>query len=106
MGPMHAKRDTPKKFKQAGKRTQCLFAIGGPRQTANEGSSSYDLVRLCALRLALQPQRSQPVHIFDRRLVPGMLLLQRAFDLRLTALVFIENSFGCFAVFCAHNACF
>jgi hypothetical protein len=64
------------------------------------------LVRLWGLRVALQPERSQAVHIFDHRLVPSMLFLEGILNLRLATLVFIEYRFGYFAVFCAHHACF
>jgi hypothetical protein len=67
--------------------------------------AARDLVRLSGLRVALQPQRSQAVHIFDRRIVLGMLLLKGVLDLRLTAFVFIENRFGYFVGLCAHQGC-
>ena len=60
-------------------------------------------MRLLGLRVALQPQRSQAVHIFDHRLLPGMLLLEGILNLRLPTLVLIEYGFGHFAMFCAHH---
>jgi hypothetical protein len=70
------------------------------------GGLDCGLVRLSALRVALQAQRPQAVHVFYRRLVPGMLLVEGILDLRLPALVFVKYRFGDFALFCAHKSCF
>jgi hypothetical protein len=78
------------------------------KRDAKEAGAGGDcrLVRLLRLRFVLQAQRPQAVHIFDRGLVPGLLLLESVLNLRLATHVFLKCRFGYFAVFCSHHAYF
>jgi hypothetical protein len=68
-----------------------------------ESTPQYHLLSLSALRFALQPEESQALHIFHRRLMPSLLLLKGDMNLCLPTLVLVEDRFGYFAMFRAHS---
>jgi hypothetical protein len=55
------------------------------------------------LRVSLQPERFQALHIFDRGLMPGMLLVEGVINFSLLPFALVECRFGHFAIFCAHH---
>jgi hypothetical protein len=55
------------------------------------------------LCLALQPKRSQAIHVFNSRFPPRTLLLESHVYFGFPTLIFIKRGFGHFAVFCVHD---
>jgi hypothetical protein len=55
------------------------------------------------MRVSLQPERSQAVHIFDHSLMSNMLLLEGIINLSLPPFAFFEYRFGHFAIFGDHH---
>ena len=53
-------------------------------------------------RLALLPQYSQALHVFDRRFVPRLFWSDRLIYFGLSTLVPVKRKFGGFAAFCVH----
>jgi hypothetical protein len=54
------------------------------------------------IRVALQPQQSQAMHILDRRVVPRVFLLEGLIYFGFSALVSAKSGFSGFAALCVH----
>jgi hypothetical protein len=68
-----------------------------------QGAIENGLVPLWVIRVALQPERSQTLHIFHRRFMLSVFLPEGTVNFRLPPFAFIEKRFGNFAIFCAHH---
>jgi len=56
-----------------------------------------------AFRVAPQPQQSQAVHVFDRRFVPRVFLLESLIYFHFSPLASVKRRFGGFATLCIHR---